>query len=111
MIVSLVGDATLERYKAVLQLRSAGVTIITPAIGQSLDDDSPTQRLASKGAVLSSSLDGTDGTGSFLIAKWKFDIKAMRKMKAGDRITLSEITDSSGSNVVVVGDIDLWFKE
>ena len=90
----------------VLQHAPAGVNIVTPTISQALDVPAVNNLLLEKSSrdLTRAALSDTQ------IIVWEVDSKAMRKLKEGDLITLSSITDVSAA-FSITGHITLFFKE
>lgn len=94
-------DATDETLWMVIHVKPNGVAVVTPATGADLDNDVPEQEL-----VRCTFQSKTDGDRSV----WEFDSKGMRKLKAGDQITLTH--QAGGVDAwFVAGPVYMWFKE
>ena len=104
-------DAALTTFKngeCVISIkpRSATVALAPASATQNLDQDVPTEEIAR--FPFAALFNNTNGTS--VLFHRMFDIKAMRKMKPGDLVTLGVIADTAG-DLKFVATIYLWFKE
>lgn len=82
--------------------------ISAPSISSSLDQDAPVQTILS--FTTAAYGDTTSATPPAIVMdKVYVDTKAMRKLSAGDEITLGHI--SNGAGRLFNGTVYLWFKE
>lgn len=103
-------NANSTEVAAMLRINPASAVVITPVTTQALDQDVPQQYIA---GFLSSTSRDDNGAGAVNYVGddvWEFDIKAMRKMNAGDEVALSCVSDVA-TDTDAYGVIDLWFKE
>ena len=84
----------------------AGTGIVGSTVTQGLDQDVPLQEIGRWHAEAMQN----DTNGQIVTDTIQFDTKAMRKLRAGDEISLSYIA-STGANLRLRGVVYLWFKE
>lgn len=99
-----------QLHSIVIGVNPGGNKLITPSYGQALDQDTLDQELIKiNGAIIGRSA-SDPGTGE-QIARYEIDSKAMRKLKAGDTIGLSDIVDTQTGLSGLIGNVYMWFKE
>lgn len=91
---------------SVIRVNPSGVAVIEPEASESKDQDSPLQRIAQYPFEIQR--DTTNQQYRHYV--WKFDIKAQRKLKAGDAVVFATLGGTSGLGNYW-GVVDLWFKE
>ena len=93
-------------WDLIIQLAPAGVQIVAPNVGQSLDASLPINVIWEDAGV-----DNVETVvGEYNILHIQVDLKSQRKMKEGDLITLSHIANTANA-FAIVGHIILFFKE
>ncbi len=97
---------TTADYHMVLQLAPGGTSVITPQIGQVLDEPAINLLLLEQSGA-GFTLSAIDQAQRF---HWQVDSKAMRKMKETDQIKLQTLSDVA-SAFTVTGHVTLFFKE
>ncbi len=104
--VDATNGTTLINLHAIIQLAQAGVVVLAPNVGQSLDKPAPIALITEKKIVSYNAASGNVAT----IIHWQADLKSMRKMKENDQINLSTIQNAT-SGFQVHGTVTLFFKE
>ena len=84
--------------------------VYTASISEVLDDTRGIEYIASGGIVFDIEAATAVGTTVAVLFPIYRDIKAQRKLKKGDDISLQLVGDNN-NDVKFVGTIDLWFKQ
>ena len=95
-------------FTAILGVSPGGTTVITPTVSQTLDQDITLQEIARFRNNIYRELNASSELLFQEFPEWHLDTKAMRKLKAGDKIEINHI---AGSAKAYVGYYYLWFKE
>ena len=106
LIVSFVcttSDANNPFFNWTLSIWRDGQQIKGATAGESLDDFVPLEYLFGRTATFPNS------TSSQLL-HYEIDAKTMRKLRKGDLIVLSIVSDTS-SSITLTGTVDMFFKE
>ena len=98
------------RFIWMLHIAPAGVNVITISTTQSFGNNAPLQLIAHGGGQFSSASATAVSVVQSSIHQLFRDTKAMRKMKAGDLVKFTLLSDGS-NEIEFVGTVDLWFKE
>ena len=97
---------TTVLFSGKLSIHPNSQKVTGPTVTQSLDGNTPLQELGSWYADAMQN----DTNGLITTDKIEFDMKAQRKMKAGDEVVWSHLA-STASDLRCRGVIYLWFKE
>lgn len=107
-LVLVVVDTTqvTREYHMIFQLGPGGTLILAPTTAQVLDADAPQQLLTEFAGIFNSE----DATGPWTSLQLQTDLKSMRKLKPGDTIVLSHISNVA-SAITMRGIVTLFFKQ
>ncbi len=99
-------STTPQDFHMVIQRAESAVEIIAPSITQSLDQESPNALIAEDSSLTQLNSD----TGMQVPYIWEVDLKGMRKLKKGDTISFSHISQEDAVHQIA-GHVTLFFKE